>query len=90
MALLAAWILMFLLPPLAVLVLPDKCVPDKGTAFLVALLLSLIFVPLAWLYEAPMISSCEAKLSQPKAVAVVTPTTTESTSGKVVVVTVKG
>ncbi|UXD22745.1 hypothetical protein IPA_07880 [Ignicoccus pacificus DSM 13166] len=88
--LLVAWILAFLLPPLAIFALPDKCVPNKGEAAVVAFILMLIFFPLAWLYVFPKVSTCETMLSAQQATTkVVIPQGTEKgQEGKVIVINV--
>ncbi len=54
-----AYVIALFIPPLAVLMLPDRCVGNKMEAFAIALILWL----LTWIggiaYVYPMISACE-------------------------------
>ena len=87
----------FFLPPLAVLMLPKECVGNRGMAFVVSLILTLIFIPLAWAYVFPMIRDCHpaqpeapspAPATKPAAVPAAVPTTGKVTGQKVIVINV--
>ena len=73
----------FFLPPLAVLMLPKECVGNRGTAFIVSLILMLLFFPLAWAYVFPMISDCHPAQAQSAPVAPATKPSPTPTTGKV-------
>ena len=100
MALILAWIVGFLFPPLAILLLPNECERDKVGDFLVALVLSLLLIVLGWLYVFPKISACETivqshQVAAQPVIPQATPTAqtvgaAAGTNGKVIVVNVKG
>lgn len=98
-----AWILGFIFPPLAILLLPNECERDKIGDFVIALILTFLLIVFGWLYVFPKISACETIIqSHSTALSPAIPqtvpvqTTGQSVgaatggSGQVIVVNVKG